>query len=46
MRTNENFPGFRFGAANAHDGRERIRLREIHQMNCFDSDVCLTRMLV
>jgi len=36
----------RFRASNSHDGRERIRLCEIHQMNYFDDDVCLLRILV
>jgi hypothetical protein len=29
-----------------HDWRERIRVCEIHQMNCFDDDLCLLRILV
>src|SRR5208283_1088548 len=33
-----------FRAPHVHNGREPIRVREIHQMNCFDDDVCLPRM--
>jgi hypothetical protein len=29
-----------------HNGRERIRVREIHQMNYFDDHVCLPRMSI
>jgi hypothetical protein len=36
----------RFRALNPHDGREVIPLREIHQMNCFDDDVCLWGILL
>jgi hypothetical protein len=36
----------RVGALHLHNGRERIRVCEIHQMNCFDDDVCLPGMSV
>ncbi|MGB7897156.1 MAG: hypothetical protein WCF89_06840, partial [Candidatus Sulfotelmatobacter sp.] len=45
MRTNRRSPRFyRFRASFLHDGRERIRIREIHQMNCFDNGVCVPGM--
>jgi hypothetical protein len=31
----------RYRASNLHDGRERIRINVIHQMNYFDDAVCL-----
>jgi hypothetical protein len=42
---NEQLPALvPFRAAHLHNGRERIRVREIHQMNYFDDEVCLRRM--
>ena len=38
-------PG-RFRAQRLHDGREGIRDRGIHQMNCFDDALCLWRMSI
>ena len=44
MRANNSPRSCRFRAPHHHDWRERIRVREIHQMNCFDDAVCLSRM--
>ena len=46
MRANNSPRSCRFRAPHPHDWREGIRVREIHQMNCFDDAVCLSRMQV
>jgi hypothetical protein len=46
MRANNSPRSDRFRAPHLHDWRERIRVQEIHQMNCFDDAVCVPRMLI